>query len=182
MCSPRCLDFINVWLKPTDVAGKRIIEVGSQNVNGSAREIIMPQGPAEYIGTDLAPGPGVDVVCPAENLLVWYEPLSFDGVVCTEMLEHCENWRLAIHVMKLLLREGGWIIITTRSKGYPLHNFPGDHWRFDGADMQAIFADFNIEMVMPDPFEPGVFIKAYKPIGFAETDLHRYHVHSMGAA
>ncbi len=176
MCSPYVLQFIRDNINSAEVHGKRILEVGSQNVNGSARDILMPFGPATYLGIDLQAGSYVDFVCDAETLPGKLPAWSFDGLVSTEMLEHCGDWRLIIHNMKLMLKPGGWLVITTRSRGFPFHEYPIDHWRFEVHDMRAIFADCIIDVLEPDPFEPGVFIKATKPVAFKEADLSQYRV------
>jgi hypothetical protein len=43
--------------------------------------------PREYVGVDIAPGEGVDRICPAERPLADFGRGSFDVVVCTEVLE-----------------------------------------------------------------------------------------------
>lgn len=176
MCSPYVLQFIRDHVTSAEVHNKRILEVGSQNVNGSARDVLTPFGPKIYLGTDLQAGSYVDLVCDAEQLPDMLPFASFDGIVSTEMLEHCGDWRLIIHNMKLMLKPGGWIAITTRSRGFPFHEYPIDHWRFEVNDIRNIFVDFYIEALLPDPFEPGVFIKATKPVDWLEVDLSDYNV------
>ena len=44
-------------------APTRVIELGSLNVNGGLRHLFPPE--CDYIGVDLQPGPGVDVVADA---------------------------------------------------------------------------------------------------------------------
>jgi hypothetical protein len=39
-----------------DVKGKRVLEVGAYNVNGSMREYCLNFKPSEYIGVDLTAG------------------------------------------------------------------------------------------------------------------------------
>ena len=63
-------------LTPEDVKGKRIIDIGSYNVNGSFRPILESWKPAEYVGVDIAEGPGVDVVCTAEETLAKFQGLK----------------------------------------------------------------------------------------------------------
>lgn len=179
MCNLDCVKFIRDNLTQAEVDGKRIIDIGSLNVNGSARDAIINYHPAEYIGTDLVPGFCVDVVLPAEQLLEVFQPESFDIVISTEMLEHCGDWRLIIHNMKSLVKRGGSILITTRSKGFPYHEWPIDHWRFELSDMQQIFADFIIISLQSDPKEPGVFMKVVKPMDYVENDLSLYNIYEV---
>ena len=102
------------------IAGLDVLEVGSFDVNGSVRSAAKQHSPGRYVGVDIAPGPGVDVVCSAEDLVKTFGEASFDVVVTTEMLEHVPNWKSAIMQMKQVLRPGGRLILTTRSRGPPM--------------------------------------------------------------
>lgn len=156
-------------LTAQDVAGKRVIEAGSLDVNGSVRPHVEALGPSLYVGTDMREGPGVDWV-----LLAEYLPSSFganaDVVVSTEMLEHAENWRGAMRGMIDMLAPLGILVLTTRSQGFPLHGYPDDHWRFSVEAMGAILkgAGLDVERLEADPLpgHPGVFARARKPIGW----------------
>lgn len=181
MCNPACLQFAISHLGCQDIQGRSVIEVGSCNVNGSFRDHIRYFQPAAYLGVDSAPGPGVDRICAAEALLDTFGPGSFDLVVSTEMLEHVRDWRLVITNLKELLQPDGALVITTRSHGFPYHEYPGDFWRFETYDMQRIFADFHIAVLMPDPSEPGVFLKALRPSAYNPMDLSNIALYSMGA-
>jgi SAM-dependent methyltransferase len=98
------------------------------------------------------------------------------------MLEHVVEWKPVITQMKRVLKPGGVILITTRSQGFPFHEWPVDTWRFEVEDMKEIFSDFEIVTVEPDPFEPGVFIKAIKPKKWVEKDLKPVKLYSIPAA
>ena len=100
MCTPSCLDWGKRNLTEEEVRGKRVIEVGSYDVNGSLRSIVESLGSAEYIGADIRNGPGVDVMCPAENLAERFGKGSFDIVISTCTLEHIRDWKLAISNIK----------------------------------------------------------------------------------
>ena len=89
---------------------------------------------------------------------------SFDVVISTETLEHVLGWRTAVNNMKLVLRSGGYIYITTRSKGFSYHGYPYDYWRFEASDLIKIFRDFEIIKIERDWEAPGAFLKARKPI------------------
>jgi SAM-dependent methyltransferase len=179
VCNAACIQFAISHILRQDVHGKSVLEVGSYNINGSFRDHIRYFAPASYLGVDAQPGPGVDQVCNAESLLENFGPCSFGVVVSTEMLEHVSDWRKVITNLKQVLKPGGAVILTTRSLGFPHHDFPRDYWRFETHDMQAIFSDFHIQALMPDPSEPGVFVKAMRPEPYRENDLSRIALYSM---
>jgi SAM-dependent methyltransferase len=124
MCTSNCQAFVQRALKADDVAGKSVIEVGSYDVNGTTRPFIGALGPSEYIGVDIAAGPGVDVVCNAESLAERFGAGRFDVLITTEMLEHVRDWRTVVNNLKDVLKPGGLIVITTRSPGFPMHGYP----------------------------------------------------------
>jgi SAM-dependent methyltransferase len=156
-------------LTEADVAGKRVLEAGSMNVNGSVRPHAESLGPASYTGTDMRPGNGVDVVCDAADLAGRFG--EADVVVSTEMLEHAKDWQAAVRGMITVLAEGGVLVLTTRSEGFPLHGYPEDHWRYSVDAMGEILKAAGLEVERlepdPDPASPGVFAKARKPAGWS---------------
>jgi SAM-dependent methyltransferase len=182
MCSPYCLKFGQDNLSEEEIKGKRVLEVGAYNVNGTLRGYCLSLDPKEYIGVDLSEGNCVDRVVNAEALVQEFGKNSFDVVISTEMLEHVVEWKPVITNMKQVVKPGGVIVITTRSQGFPFHEYPVDAWRFEVQDMKEIFSDFTIETVIPDPFEPGVFIKATKPKKWVEKDLGPVKLYSIPAA
>jgi SAM-dependent methyltransferase len=165
VCTYTCIDFARNNLTTDIVEGKRVVEIGSRDVNGSVRPVVEDLQPAEYTGVDIEPGPRVDIVCDATGVLELFGPESFDIVISTELHEHVRDWRTVINNMKSLLRPGGTLLITTRSKGFWLHGWPWDFWRYEPEDMKLIFADMDIKVVEPDPFQPGVFLLATKVPG-----------------
>jgi SAM-dependent methyltransferase len=173
------LAFLEHHLTREEVAGKRVLEVGSYDVNGTPRSIIDPLQPGSYTGLDFSDGPGVDVVGKAEELVDEFGIESFDVVISTELLEHVFPWREVISEMKRVTREGGILIVTTRAPGFPYHPYPVDLWRYTESDFQRIFSDMEIVTLVDDPMAPGVFLKARKPSGFKELDLSDIHVMPM---
>jgi SAM-dependent methyltransferase len=186
MCHPSVLEFCREYLTSADVHDKRVLEVGSLDVNGSPRDHVLGLGPTRYWGVDLEDGSGVDEVMSFMNPLplIWLE--KWDVVICTEMLEHAQDWRLAVSNLKRALCPYGTLLVTTRSKGFARHyEHPGDFWRFELGDMRAIFSDFDIITLIADPGGPGggpgVFLKARRPHDFSEHDLSTFNVYSMDA-
>lgn len=166
-------------LSPELVQGKRVIDVGACDFNGSIRPLVESWNPSEYLGVDIIAGPCVDEVCSADDLLAKFGPNSFDIVLSIEMLEHSRFWKQSISNMKHICKPGGQLILTTRSLGYPCHGYPNDFWRFGVEDMKEIFSDFEIVEVQSDYQAPGVFVSASKPLGFIEKDLSDYPIYSI---
>jgi hypothetical protein len=161
------LDWVPGVLTAGEVAGRRVIEAGSYDVNGSARPYIESLGPASYTGIDIRPGPRVDMVMDAADIPA---RLGSAGIVASfEMLEHARDWRAAIGGMITALDPGGILLLTTRSAGFARHDHPGDWWRYSTAAMKAILEGAGLEILRleDDPEAPGVFAKAVKPAGWA---------------
>lgn len=159
------LQFVSKIATPARIRGKAVLEVGSFNVNGSARDIIQPLNPAKYHGVDLATQPlYVDEVLDASELIQRFGPESFDVVISTEMLEHAEDWQAAVLNMRSVLKPGGLLILTARGPGFPLHCHPHDHWRFSTDDIAAEFLDFATLYLCDDtsPSHPGFFYAGHK--------------------
>jgi SAM-dependent methyltransferase len=174
------LDFFMRNVDCGEFDGRRVLEVGSKFVNGSVRPLIERFcKPREYIGVDIEPGKYVDVVLPAERLVDYFGPESFDVVVSTEVIEHVLDWRLVINNMKVVLRRGGFIYLTTRSRGFPYHAYPHDYWRYEPSDMVRIFGDFEIIRLEADWEAPGVFLKARKPLDWRPVDLGGIALYSV---
>jgi SAM-dependent methyltransferase len=179
MCTGSCLQFIADHLSAEEVRGKSCLEVGSLDVNGSARSLVTRFQPALYLGVDMQAGPGVDEVCGAEGLIPRFGLCSFDVVISTEMLEHVLDWRAVLHNLKGVLKPGGLMLITTRSFGFGYHAYPFDFWRYELEDMRTLFLDFDLHELLEDPVSPGVFVKAKKPCGFIESNLQDVALYSM---
>lgn len=179
MCSGWDLETVKNALGVSDVRGKRVLEVGSLDVNGSVRGDVMALGPAEYVGVDLQPGPGVDVICDAGDLVARFGDNAFDVVISTEMLEHARDWRRIVSNIKRVTRPDGVMIVSTRSYGVDFHRRPFDYWRYEKADFEAIFADVLVEDLQLDPTDPGLLIKARKPVRFVERELADMALYSI---
>jgi len=103
-----------------DLRGKRVLEIGSLDVNGSVRPLFA--GASDYIGIDLTSGRGVDLVGDAEEFDGRGE---FDVVVCCEVLEHTRKPEGIIQSARRALKGGGWLILTCASDGRDPHSTRG---------------------------------------------------------
>jgi SAM-dependent methyltransferase len=158
--------------------GKRVIEIGSNSA--SVKPLIEKFcNPAEYIGTDIAPGKYVDIILPAEKLVEHFGVEAFDVVISTETIEHVLDWRTVINNMKAVLKRGGYVYLTTRSRGFPYHGAPYDFWRYEPRDIIKIFRDFEIVRLEADWEAPGIFLKARKPFDWKSVDLQDVALYSI---
>lgn len=107
-----------------NIENKKILDIGSYNVNGSVRPIFEK---GQYIGVDMEKGPNVDVVANANNLP--FEKNYFDVIVSISCFEHDDMFWVTFLEMCRVLNEGGYMYINAPSNG-PYHPHPGDNWRF----------------------------------------------------
>lgn len=93
---------------PSFFVNKEVLEVGSQNINGTVRTHFKN---CLYIGTDLGWAPGVDIV---HDITVgpFGGNNKFDVVISSEMLEHCRDWGEALINMYHSVKPGGLFILT----------------------------------------------------------------------
>lgn len=166
-------------LTPDRVQGRRIIDVGACDFNGSIRPLLESYGPSEYIGIDVLEGPSVDRVMDANDLVEVFGEASFDIVIAMEMLEHSPDWRRSINAMKRVCKPGGILVVTAPSRGHPYHGYPDDYWRYELEDFKAIFADCQILALEHDPSGPGTNLCVRKPQNFDPCDLDAIKLHSM---
>lgn len=103
-----------------------ILDIGSRDVNGSLRSV-KPED-AAYLGVDLAPGPGVELVLKDPHHLP-LDDESVDVVVSTSCLEHDPLFWLTFAEMLRVVKAGGLLYLNAPSNGL-YHGYPFDHWRF----------------------------------------------------
>lgn len=158
------MNFARKVLTSERIKGKRVLEVGSFNVNGSVRDFVVGLGPAEYVGVDISEQEDyVDIVMDAGELVSRFGPDSWDVVISTEMLEHAAERDAAVNNMKAVLRPGGLALVTARGPGFPLHNYPADHWRYTTDDVASMFLGFTTIYLSDDsPTHPGFLYAGFK--------------------
>jgi len=125
--------------------GSRVLEIGAYNVNGSAREASPPG--VTWVGLDLRPGPGVDIVADACG---YDGGGQYDVVVCAETMEHCADHAGIIESAWRALRPGGLLIVTAANPLRQPHNDDGgplgigDTWNpVGGSELEALLCDWR---------------------------------------
>jgi len=123
--------YINAVL-PANVTS--ILEFGSRNVNGSVRDLVPTIG--RYVGVDIEPGPGADIVADAASVDVPGE--LFEVVVCAEVFEHADDTECQAMCSNAYrhLGDGGLFIATMAGPGRAEHSAvdggplrPGEFYR-----------------------------------------------------
>jgi SAM-dependent methyltransferase len=99
------------------------------------------------IGIDVVKYPKVDVVADAHYLPFKNE--SFSCVLCTEVLEHLRDSRLAISEMNRVLKKDSKLILSTRFI-FPLHQEPEDYWRFTEHGLKELLKSWKIKKLSKD--------------------------------
>jgi hypothetical protein len=108
----------------------RVLEIGSYNHNGTARDVFQPIS-TRYIGVDVIPGRGVDVIGNiTDREFFWYllhHYGYFDTIICTETLEHTPAAPLIDAMMELLdpLAPKTRLILTCAGPGRTPHGHDG---------------------------------------------------------
>lgn len=128
------VDFVSEFTK--DKYFKKVLEVGSRDVNGSVKHLFKCD---EYIGLDLIAGPNVDIVADALRLPEYFKDKTFDCVLCVETLEHVKDPWTIVKNMRSVLKKGGWMLITTPCIGHPEHNWPSDYYRYFESTYKDVF-------------------------------------------
>jgi SAM-dependent methyltransferase len=117
-------------------ADTKVIEIGSQDLNGSLRECCPID--FEYIGVDFVAGKGVDLILEDPYSLP-FETASADIIIASSCFEHSEMfWVLFLEVMRVL-KPDGLFYLNVPSNG-DVHRHPVDCWRFYPDSGRALVA------------------------------------------
>lgn len=125
----------------------RVLDLGGRDINGGIRDLLPG---ADWVGVDIEPGPGVDIV--RDCTTGWLDILpTFDAVVCTEVLEHVEKWPDLVRTCHQALRSGGSLFITCASTGRRAHGASGAMWPAPGEWYRNV-PDHELADVLGDLF------------------------------
>jgi SAM-dependent methyltransferase len=89
-----------------------------------------------FVGVDIAPG--ADLHGTVESLPV--DDASFDVVLCTQVLEHCDDPAAAVRELRRVTRPGGRVLASTHGI-FPYHPAPVDLWRWTHTGLDRLFRD-----------------------------------------
>lgn len=112
----------------------KVVDIGSQNVNGSLRSVTPSS--FQYIGIDCVEGKGVDIILEDPYNLP-FSSESIDIVLSSSCFEHSEMFWLAILEIMRVLKPRGLFYLNAPSNG-EFHRYPVDCWRFYPDSGQAL--------------------------------------------
>ena len=118
--------FFTCYSKSFDKDNTVVVEIGSQDVNGSLKDVC-PKN-FKYIGVDFIKAKNVDVVLNDPYQLP-FDDSSVDIVVSSSCFEHSEMfWLVYLEILRIL-KPSGLFYLDTPSRG-SYHRYPVDCWRF----------------------------------------------------
>ncbi|MCW2963327.1 MAG: hypothetical protein JWO17_579 [Actinomycetia bacterium] len=91
---------------------------------------------SEYIGVDVVENPAAELRGPVEALPV--EDASFDVVLCTQVLEHCDDPAQAVRELRRVTAPGGRVLASTHGVQV-YHPSPVDYWRWTHEGLRRVF-------------------------------------------
>ena len=94
---------------------------------------------------DISRGVPIDVQADAHMLP--FRTDAFGSILCTEVIEHMDRPGQGIEEMRRVLRAGGRIVLTTRFL-FPIHDRPGDFFRFTRFGLARLFRRWDVEEIL----------------------------------
>lgn len=128
--------FISERINGNYKPGSRVLDFGSQCVNGNYKSLFDPSI-WEYVGVDQCPGNNVDLVL--QDPYSWDEIVdeSFDLLISGQALEHVEYPWIIFEEFYRVMKTGAFCCVIAPSSG-PEHRYPIDCWRFYPDGMKAL--------------------------------------------
>ena len=91
-----------------------------------------------YVGVDVVENPAAELRGAVEALPV--EDASFDVVLCTQVLEHCDDPAQAVRELRRVTAPGGRVLASTHGVQV-YHPSPQDYWRWTHPGLERLFTE-----------------------------------------
>jgi SAM-dependent methyltransferase len=91
---------------------------------------------SEYVGLDIGDNPNADLQGTIESIPA--EDESFDFVLCTQVLEHCDDPAQGVRELRRVTRPGGRVLLSTHGV-MVYHPSPNDLWRWTHEGLERLF-------------------------------------------
>ncbi len=174
----RVLKFLRDQVARFELEGP-VVEFGSYRVPGQEElaDIREYFAGLEFIGCDLRPGTGVDLVDDMEHS--HFPAASVGTVVCLETLEHVRQPWLALQEAYRILKPGGALIVSIPFRMH-IHNFPDDYWRITPSGLEALMRQAGFEDI--ETWDGGEELVDDIPFPLSSFGVARKHADDSGRA
>ena len=131
---------------------------------------------SEYIGVDVVENPAAELLGPVEALPV--DDASFDVVLCTQVLEHCDDPAQAVRELRRVVRPGGRVLASTHGVQV-YHPSPTDYWRWTHTGLRRLFetnaawSDLTVEPAAGTASALAMLLGTYVEIALRRSPLAR---------
>jgi SAM-dependent methyltransferase len=98
----------------------------------------------KFIQTDIIPEFGHKVL----DITKFKDSNKYDLILCLNVLEHVYEYQKAVDNLHKALTKRGTLVIAVPF-AFPLHDEPGDYWRFTEHSLRKILASFNEVKIQP---------------------------------
>ena len=126
------------WLEEQARAGEggyRVLDVGC---GPKPYYPFFAERASEYIGVDVVENPVAELRGSVESLPV--PEASFDIVLCTQVLEHCDDPAQAVRELRRVTAPGGRVLASTHGVQV-YHPSPQDYWRWTHTGLARLFRE-----------------------------------------
>jgi SAM-dependent methyltransferase len=143
---------------------------------------------SQYVGVDVVQTPSADLVGTVEALPV--DDGAFDVVLCTQVLEHCDDPAKAVAELRRVTAPGGRVLASTHGVQV-YHPSPVDYWRWTHEGLRKLFTDnaswegLTIEPAAGSASGLAMVLATFTEIALRRTFLARppvWLLNRMGAA
>lgn len=100
-----------------------------------------------WVGIDIRPGPGVDLVVSDHDIETASLALGgpYKTALCCEVLEHARSPKKLLEAVRCVLEPDSWLLVTVPF-AFPIHGEPGpsgyvDRWRFTPLGLTELLRD-----------------------------------------
>jgi SAM-dependent methyltransferase len=118
-----------------DLGDYRLLDVGCGR---KPYEPLFAPFVASYVGVDPVDNPRAELRGPVEDLPV--EDSSFDVVLCSQVLEHCDDPAKAVSELHRVTAPGGRLLLSTHGVQF-YHPSPADYWRWTHAGLEKVLRE-----------------------------------------
>jgi SAM-dependent methyltransferase len=139
----------------------------------------------DYVGVDVVENPAADLRGSVENLPV--DDASFDVVLCTQVLEHCDDPGAGVRELRRVTAPGGRVLASTHGVQV-YHPSPQDLWRWTHEGLRRLFegnahwSSLTVEPAAGSASALAMLLGTYVEIALRRTVLARPPVWALNTA